>query len=34
MYNVSDRLGYSKEVNAEVNETEIKMSWSDGKKVM
>lgn len=34
MCNVSDRLGYSEEVNAKVNQTEIKMSWSDGKKVM
>lgn len=34
MRNVSDRLGYSEEMNAEVNKTEIKMSWSDGKKVM
>lgn len=31
---VSDRLGHPEDVNAEVNQTEIKMSWSDGKKVM
>lgn len=34
MCNASDRFGYLEEVNAEVNQTEIKMSWSDGKKVM
>lgn len=34
MCNVKDRLGHSHEVNAEIKETEIKMSWSTGKEVI